>query len=451
MTTSHSDISVKAIARLAVPALFAGIAEPLLSIVDTAFVGHIPQFPKESLAAVGLVGVFLSMLIWILGQTRSAISTIVSQYLGASKLKQIEILPAQTVYTVVALAVLIIIITYPLAPYIFKLYNADNHILDFSIIYYRIRVFGLPFTLFTFAVFGVFRGLQNTFYPMIIALAGALLNIVLDYVLIYGIEGLMQPMYLRGAAYASVIAQISMAVMATIYLYKKTDIRLRLKLPFHPEMRTLSVMVLNLFVRTIALNVALYLGSSFATKYGNDSIAAYTIAINIWFFFAFFIDGLSSAGNILSGKLYGARAYSDLKALANKLMVWSIVLGVVLALISGMFYYAIGRIFIKDQQVLQTFYGIFWIVLAMQPLNSIAFIFDGIFKGLGYMKYLRNVLLIATFVGFVPVILFSDDQGWGLTGIWLAFVVWILLRGALLVVKFYNLPLVKQQATVEGL
>ena len=443
MSISQNDISVSAIAKLAIPALFAGIAEPLLSIVDTAFVGHMPKFPTESLAAVGLVGVFLSMLIWILGQTRSAISTIVSQYLGAGKLDNIKSLPAQTVYSVVALALLLILITYPLAPYIFKLYNADHHILDFSVIYFRIRIFGLPFTLFTFAVFGVFRGLQNTYYPMIVALTGALLNIFLDYILIFGVEGLWSPMYLEGAAYASVIAQVTMAVLAMIFLYKKTDMSLKLSLPFHPEMRTLSIMVLNLFIRTIALNVALYLGSSFATKYGNTSIAAYTIAINIWFFFAFFIDGLSSAGNILSGKIYGAKDYKTLKKLANKLLVWSILLGILLAVISGLFYYPIGKIFIKENAVLVVFYNIFWIVLVMQPVNGIAFIFDGIFKGLGYMKYLRNVLLMATFIGFVPVILWTDHMGWELKGIWLAFVVWILLRGLLLIIKFYKLPCFK--------
>ena len=146
------------------------------------------------------------MLIWILGQTRSAISSLVSQYLGANNLDAIKTLPAQAILLITSLSIVIIILTYPFAEYIFKLYNASDIILDYSVNYYRIRVFGFPFTLFTIAVFGTFRGLQNTFYPMIIAIVGTVINIVLDVILVYGIEGLLPAMHIEGAGYASVIA-----------------------------------------------------------------------------------------------------------------------------------------------------------------------------------------------------------------------------------------------------
>ena len=183
-----TKISLKEINRLAIPAMFAGIAEPLLSIADTAFVGHMPLLAKESLAAVGLVGVFLSMIVWILGQTRSAISTTVSQYFGANKLDEIKNVPAQAIFILLVLSFIIVGLTYPFASSIFHMYNADEVLLDLSVEYFQIRVFGLPFTLFTFAIFGIFRGLQNTFYPMVIAIFGASLNVLLDYILIYLIK-----------------------------------------------------------------------------------------------------------------------------------------------------------------------------------------------------------------------------------------------------------------------
>ena len=88
-----SDISFKSINKLAIPAIIAGIAEPLLSITDTAIVGNIPLNPTEALAAVGIAGSFISALVWILAQTRSAISAIVSKYLGSKKLHEIASLP----------------------------------------------------------------------------------------------------------------------------------------------------------------------------------------------------------------------------------------------------------------------------------------------------------------------------------------------------------------------
>ena len=58
--------------------------------------------------------------------------------------------------------------------------------------------------------------------------------------------------------------------------------------------------------------------------------------------------------------------------------------------------------------MLSEFYNVFWVILAMQPLCALAFIFDGVFKGLGEMKYLRNVLLFSTLIVFIPVALFTD-------------------------------------------
>ena len=255
-------ITLKQINKLAIPALISGISEPILSITDTAIVGNIQINATESLAAVGIVGAFISMLIWVLGQTRSAISSIVSQYLGANQLEKIKNLPAQAIFIITSLSILIIITTYPFATQIFKLYNASNIILDYSVDYYRIRVFGFPFTLFTIAVFGAFRGLQNTYYPMIIAIIGASVNILLDVVLVYGINGFIPAMNIKGAAYASVMAQLIMAVFSGYYLLKKTSIPLILKFPFNPEIKRFIFMILNLFVRTLALNITLY----FATK-----------------------------------------------------------------------------------------------------------------------------------------------------------------------------------------
>ena len=431
-----TNISLKHINKLAIPALISGVSEPILSITDTAIVGNIAINATESLAAVGIVGAFISMLIWVLGQTRSAISSIVSQYLGANQLNQIKNLPAQAIFLVTSLSVLIIISTYPFAANIFKLYNASDLILNYSVEYYKIRVFGFPFSLFTIAVFGAFRGLQNTFYPMIIAIIGALANIILDFALVYGIEGYIPAMHIKGAAYASVIAQLLMALCAGYYLLKKTEIPLKVSFPFNKEMKRFTLMILNLFVRTIALNVTLYYGSAFATSYGAAYIAAYTIAINLWFLGAFIVDGYASAGNILSGKLLGGEEYGLLIKLSNKLIKYGIIIGIIMAIIGGLLYLPLGTLFTKDPVVLDAFYDVFWIVLAMQPFCALAFIFDGIFKGLGKMRHLRNVLLFSTFVIFIPILFWFDYLDYKLHAIFIAFTFWIMARGFPLIIKF---------------
>lgn len=440
------DISFKNINKLAFPALIAGVAEPLLSTADLAIVGNITHNSTQSIAAIGIVGAFLSMLIWVFGQIRSGISSIISQYLGANKIDEVKNLPAQAIFIVVSISVLVLAISYLFAEEIFKFYNASGIILEYSIAYYKIRVFGFPFTLLTIAIFGTFRGLQNTYYPMLIALVGTVVNILLDIVLVYGIEGGIPAMNIQGAAYASVIAQIIMALMSVLLLVKTTTISLKLQLPFNKEIPRFITMVLNLFVRTIALNIALYFGTSYATNYGDAYIAAYTIGFNLWLMGAFMIDGYSSAGNILSGKLLGAKAYESLIVLGNRLIKYGFIFGLFLAVIGVVLYKYIGTIFTKETEVLIEFYNTFWLILLMQPICAIAFIYDGMFKGMGEMKFLRNLLLLATTFVFVPTLLIFDYFNYKLHAIWIAFFLWVIARSIPLIVKFRRkfLPLAQK-------
>ena len=366
-----TNISFKEINKLAVPALIAGIAEPLLSITDTAIIGNIDVNATESLAAVGIVGAFISMLVWVFGQIRSAISSIISQYVGANKLDEVKTLPAQAIVIVVLGSLFVLAISYPFSKQIFQFYNASGDVLEYCITYFNIRIFGFPFSLFVFAVFGTFRGLQNTYYPMIIAIIGALLNIVLDIAFVYGIEGVIPAMNIEGAAYASVIAQVIMAIIAVILLLKKTDISLKISYPFHKEVPRLLGMIANLFVRTIALNVALYFATAYATDYGKEYIAAYTIGINIWLLGAFMIDGYSSAGNILSGKFLGAKDYKSLVELSNRLFKYGLTTGIIIAILGFVFYNFIGQIFTKDVAVLEQFYNVFWIIRYKRSIPKI--------------------------------------------------------------------------------
>ncbi|MFT7666519.1 MAG: MATE family multidrug resistance protein [Patiriisocius sp.] len=438
-----TNISFKRIQQLAIPAIIAGIAEPVLSSTDAAVVGNIPEFGTASLAAVGIVGVLLSALIWILGQTRSAISTIVSQNVGAGTLADLKSFPAQAIFFNIILSLFVLASTYFFVEEIFTFLNAKGMILELSIDYYSIRVWGFPLTLFTFAIFGLFRGLQNTFWPMVIAAIGASVNIGLDFLFVYGVEGLLAPMGVVGAAWASLIAQALMAVLSLILVLKKTEVSLKLQFPLHPEMKRLVQMSANLFLRSVALNIALILSTRQAAGLGKEYVAVHTIAMNIWLFTAFFLDGYGAAGNILGGRLLGEKNYKSLWKLTKRVTSYNIVVATLLILVGVISYHHIGLIFNKDPLVLSVFTGMFFMVLISLPFNAMAFTLDAIFKGLGEMAYLRNILLASTFLGFLPVLYLSTYMDWGLTGIWAAIIVWVAWRGVALMIKYYKkyLPL----------
>ncbi|AVR44716.1 MATE family efflux transporter [Christiangramia fulva] len=431
-----NSTSFKNINRIAIPAIIAGIAEPLISLTDIAVIGNVDEHSIEALAAAGIVGSFLSAIIWIVAQTKTAISAIVSQHLGANRLHAVKTLIPQAIAFNFLFSLVIYAVTAYFARAIFSAYNAEGLILKYSEDYYQIRALGYPLTLVTFAIFGVFRGLQNTLWAMKCSLTGAAVNVALDYLLVYGVEGIIPPMHLKGAAYASLTAQGVMLVMAFWFFFKKTPFHLKLSWNINPRMKGLLLMAANLFVRTAALNFAIYLANAYATDYGKNYIAAQSILMNIWLFFSFFIDGYANAGNAIGGKLLGAKDYKNLWELSKRISKYAVLIALILMAVCAVLYNQIGLIFNKEASVLVLFSSVFWIVLLMQPVNAIAFMFDGIFKGLGEAKYLRNVLLVANFLGFTPALLISDYFGLKLYGIWIAFFVWMLIRSSTLVIYF---------------
>lgn len=418
--------------RLAVPAIISGIAEPLISLVDTAFVGSIGT---ADLAAVGIASSFFLLVVWVLAQTRSAVLAVVSRYYGEQRLLEIAGLVPIAVWMNFILGFGFFALTNMFAEPIFRLYNADGEVLQKAVEYYHVRSFGFPIVLATFAITGAFRGIQNLNWGMWISLLGAAVNLALNPVLIFGHFGIAG-MGIVGSAWASLIAQAVMFITAVTIMVLRTPFKFFPRRWTHPELWELWLLSGNLFARTIALNACYYLGNRFATGYGEPFIGAHSIAMQVWLFSAFFIDGYAAAGSVLVGRFVGARAWASVYRVSWQVVRMSVYIGAGLALIYLLGYNYIAGLFTKDAAVLSLFHGVFWMVVITQPINAVAFAFDGVYKGLGDGKVLRNVLLIATFGIFVPLAWSTDALGWQLHAIWTAFLGWMAMRGLLLTLHF---------------
>ncbi len=418
--------------RLALPAIIAGIAEPVISLVDTAFVGRLGT---ADLAAVGIASSFFLLVVWVLAQTRSAILAIVARYYGRQQLSEITDLVPIAIWMNFGLGVVFFAITSIFAEPIFRLYNADGEVLAKAVEYYRIRSMGHPIVLATFAISGVFRGLQNMSWSMWAGILGAAVNLVLDPLLIFGAFG-HAGLGIAGSAWASLIAQLAMLGLSIHFLRKRTPFGILPTRWRHPEVRALAGLSGDLFLRTIALNVAYYLGNRYATGYGEAFIGTPSIALQIWLFSAFFIDGYAAAGSVLAGRLRGEGDTASLTRMTKLVVRRSVMIGALLSVLYLLGYEVIGHLFTEDPEVLKLFHGMFWMVVITQPLNAVAFALDGVYKGLGNGKVLRNTLMASTFLVFVPVAYMMDHLGWRLIAIWTAFLAWMLARSLLLGLHF---------------
>lgn len=434
--------SYKSIFHLAIPAIFGGIVEPILSLTDIAVVGNISSSNVDSsqsvtsLAAVGLAGSLISALLWIFAQVKSAISAIVSKAYGAKNLNSVATLVPQMILFNIFLGLLAFVLTFFFSGWIFQhLLSASPDVSAKAVEYYDIRAFGFPITLVTFSLFGVFRGLQNTYWAMIVSIIGGGLNILLDFILVLGFGNIVEPMGIEGAALASLIAQFVMFLMAIYFLFR-SKLNLLLSKSINPSFKPMLNMAVNLMVRTVTLNIALVLTHKFANKYGEVEAATHTVLLNLWLFSAFFLDGFATAANALSGKYLGERNKIALKSTFNKNVFLSFVVSGCLVLLFLIFHKEIIGLLVKDQRVVSVYPQLIILFSICLPLNALAFTLDGIFKGTGEAKFLRNLLLVTTFVAFIPTLLIGNYFYKELCVIWVALVVWILFRGLIPLIYF---------------
>ncbi len=425
---------------MAIPAILFNVIEPVIGMTDMAIIGHVPAHASEAQAGVGLAAGLISLLVWSLAQLRTAISAITSRYLGQNNLGDIKSLIPIAIYASTVLGIFAWLCTsifyYPISNF---LYGESGQMINaLSNDYYQIRSAGLPFSLLIACIFGIFRGLQNTIWAMTISLVGGAINLLLDLILVNGLWSI--PAYgVEGAAWASVISQLVMTAMCIYFLEAKTPfstVALRKKVN---ELATMFRLFVNMFVRTIAVSGTFIVALRFANDYElaqEGVLTAYAIGINIWLFSSYFIDGFSNAGNAISGKLLGERNYQKLQLLRTDLVKINGIIAIGLAVVYLCGYWITGVIFSQDLVVRDIFYSFFWIIILMQPFNSIAFTYDGIFKGLGEATILRNTLLIGTFGIFIPILLIYNYFDPSVFAIWTAFAGWMLFRGASLHVMF---------------
>ena len=428
----------KEIRSLAIPAILYNITEPLIGLVDTAIIGQMENNSTIAQGGVGLAAGLIATLIWGFAQMRTSLSAIISRHYGAQTIKRVKSLIPQALVVTIATGLLLAIllsINYDYVSY-FLYGDISSLTFKFSEDYFIIRSYGLPLGLLIALFFGIFRGFQNTYWAMYISLLGGLCNIFLDYILVLGVDNLIEPMGVKGAAWASVISQLLMTLLCIIFYLKKTPFNFKISYKLNPFFKEMILIFINMFIRTMVLNFVFIISNRFANSYGSNSLAAYTIGYNIWIFSAFFIDGYSNAGNALAGKYIGEKNNKKLKKLGNILLKINIKIAIVLMAFYTVLYPLIGRVFNSNENVIEIFENIFWIVILAQPFNSIAFTFDGIFKGLGKAIDLRNTLIIGTFLFFIPAIYLLDLIISQLISVWIALSIWMLYRGISLLMKF---------------
>lgn len=415
------------ILRLAVPAFGALVAEPLYVLTDTAIVGHLGTTQLGALSAASAVLLSgYSICIFLAYGTTAAVARLI----GAGEHRRAAHEAVQGVWLALLLGVALALLGTVLGRPALQLFGNDTAVRDAAWVYLRASLPGVPAALIMLAGVGYLRGLQQTSRPLVVALGTALLNLVLEVVWVYGLDGGLQ-----SSALATVVAQW---VGAAIYLrwiataVAEHGVTL---LPDRATIRSLARVGLHLFVRTVALRGAFVVITIAAAHIGTTELAAHEVAFQIMFLLALALDSVAIAGQSIVGRLLGQGDATAAYRASRRMIGWSVVVGVVLLVAVLAIRHPVTHVFTDDLAVRSLAAFVLLHVALLQPLNGALFALDGILIGAGDQRYLAFAMPVATAVlGVAVTIVWRADAGLG--GLWFALELFMATRLISLVLRF---------------
>ncbi len=412
------------ILHLAIPSIVSNITVPLLGLVDVTIVGHLGATAYIGAIAVG--GLLFNILYWNFGFLRMGTSGLTSQAYGRKdKDAEIRVL-VQAVSVGLFSALAMLILQYPIERLAFRLLDTSAEVEQYAVTYFRICIWGAPAVLAQYGFTGWFIGMQNSRYPMYIAIVMNVINIVCSscFVFLFGMK-------VEGVALGTVVAQYSGVMMAWgLWFYNYKELRGRITFKGSLQliaMRRFFAVNRDIFLRTLCLIGVTTFFTSTGARQGDVILAVNTLLMQLFTLFSYIMDGFAYAGEALSGRYVGACNLVQLKRAVKALFGWGIGLSLVFTLLYGIGGENFLGLLTNDTIVIETAGHYFYWVLAIPLAGFAAFLWDGILIGATATRFMLWAMLVASGSFFVIYYCFSGTTNNHM--LWLAFLVYLALRG----------------------
>lgn len=407
------------IISLAVPAFGALVAEPLFVMVDSAIVGHLgtPQLAGLAVAAA-LLTTAVSVFVFLAYATTAAVARRVGAGDLASAIRQ----GMDGIWLAILLGLAVIALALPLSPWLVEVFGASDTAAPYATTYLRISSLGIPAMLVVMAATGVLRGLQNTRTPLYVAIGGFAANAALNVGLVYG-AGLG----IAGSAWGTVIAQVGMAVAYLVVVVRGARRHGASLRPDTAGIKASARAGVPLLVRTLSLRAVLLIATAVAARLGDTDIAAHQIILSLWSLMAFALDAIAIAGQAIIGRYLGAGDTKGAREACHRMVQWGVVSGVVFGALIVLARPLFVPLFTSDQSVRDTLLPALLVVALTQPVAGVVFVLDGVLMGAGDGTYLAWAMLV-TLAVFAPAALLVPTLGGGLTALWCAMALMMLVR-----------------------
>ncbi|HIF51265.1 MAG TPA: MATE family efflux transporter [Thiotrichaceae bacterium] len=421
---------------LAGPMIIGNISMALLGLVDTAVIGHLDTAVYLGGVAVGTI--IFDFLYWGMGFLRMGTTGIVAQAHGKNDATEVRTILMQSILVGLGIAFIFLLFQKPVFNIGLSFLEGSSEVKHYALVYCQWLIWGMPALMILFSVNGWLLGMQNAMAVLRIGIVVNVINIILDVVFVVYMD-----MDVRGVALATVISQYSGVLMAFIVINKQLSVQpsgqygewslekiLNIK-----KLRNFLSLNHDIFIRTICLIFVFAFFTREGAKQGDLVLAANSILLKFYLLMALALDGFNHAAEALVGKAIGQKNKNMFNQAVSLTLKWSFVFGMCFTL----FYWLLGEGMINLLTNIEPVREVALLYLpwmVVLPLISVwCFLLDGIFIGATRGPEMRNSMLICTFVFFLP--LWYVFQYLGNHGLWLAFTLFIAIRGVTLGIYYY--------------
>lgn len=424
MIAQTPNIINKRILQIAVPSIISNITVPLLGLIDVTIVGHLGAAAYIGAIAVG--GMLFNIIYWIFGFLRMGTSGMTSQAYGRHDLDEVTRLLLRSVGVGLLIAITLVALQYPIRKLAFTFIQTTEEVERLATLYFRICIWGAPAMLGLYGFAGWFIGMQNSRFPMYIAITQNIVNIAASLCFVYLLH-----MKVAGVAWGTLTAQYAGFLMALL-LWRRYYGGLKKHIAWQEVLKREAMLRFfqvnrDIFLRTLCLVIVTLFFTSAGAAQGEIVLAVNTLLMQLFTLFSYIMDGFAYSGEALVGKYVGANNRSALYRTVRLLFIWGVGLSTGFTLL----YFFGGKSFLglltNETSVIREAENYFYWVLAIPLTGFAAFLWDGIFIGATATRQMFYSMLVAS--GSFFLVYYSLHEWMGNHALWLAFVVYLSLRG----------------------
>jgi MATE family multidrug resistance protein len=427
--SSEIPVTNARVFAIAGPAMLANLTTPLLGIVSTAAVGRLGD--PHLLGGVAMASIAFDCIFWLFGFLRMATVAFTAQALGADDRVEIRAILLRALMLGAAIGLTLIALRTPLGALVFSIMGGSDAVTSAARTYFFIRLWSAPLMLGNYVILGWLVGQARTAVALTLQVGINISNMALTALLVlqfnHGISG---------AALATVSAETIgfLAGLIAVWQVLGRQIDVPPAILFD-RVRLLRLFAVNrdIMIRTAALIAAFLFFTAQGARAGDLTLAANAVLNNFVMIGSFFLDGLATAAEQLCGQGTGARDRRQFSNAVRLVLIWSTAFGVGVTLLFALFGGALIDVITTSPEVRGAARHYMWLAALAPACGVLAYAYDGIYIGASWARDMRNLMLLALAIYIASWVALA---GFGNTGLWIAFLIFMLSRGVLQALRY---------------